>query len=139
MISRFGLFSKQHSLRAGCWFQLSTSSVLSDQKAWDAPISRMSLDLRAYLSGIRGSDPEKDIGATREPIEQKEMIRDIEQSLERKHLTRIRQGSAESIETSAIRIDLLRSLKMLSIAFAMIAYPLLEEHGELLESRLASD
>ena len=67
------------------------------------------------------------------------MIRDIEQSLERKHLTRIRQGSAESIETSAIHIDLLRSLKMLSIAFAMIAYPLLKEHGELLESRLASD
>ena len=172
-------------------------------------ISRMSLDTRVYLSGIRSSDPKEDtgtrafdladvavnlgsgadviarkmtglarrkhiektsfsdegwreltdfydqvlrnvqqgiavlmsedIGAARELVEQKEMIRDIEQSLERKHLTRLRQGLAESIETSAIHIDLLRSLKILNAAFAMIAYPLLKEHGELLESRLASD
>jgi len=43
----------------------------------------------------------------------------------------------ESIETSAIHLELLRALKMLNTSFAMIAYPLLEEHGELLESRLA--
>ena len=78
-----------------------------------------------------------DTGAARELVEQKEMIREIEQKLERMHLTRLRQGLAESIETSAIHIDLLRSLKMLNTAFAMIAYPLLKEHGELLESRLA--
>ena len=81
----------------------------------------------------------EDIGAARELVEQKEMIRDIEQSLERRHLTRLRQGLTESIETSALHIDLLRSLKMLNTAFAMIAYPLLKEHGELLESRLAGD
>ena len=79
----------------------------------------------------------EDIGAARELVEQKEMIREIEQKLERRHLTRLRQGLAESIETSAIHIDLLRSLKMLNTAFAMIAYPLLREQGELLESRLA--
>ena len=172
-------------------------------------ISRMSLDLRVYLSGVRSSDPKEDtgtrafdlagvavnlesgadviarkmvglarrkhlektnfseegwrelsdfhdqvlrnvqhgiavlmsedVGAARELVEQKEMVRDMEQSLERKHLKRLRQGLVESIETSAIHIDLLRSLKMLNTAFAMIAYPLLKEHGELLESRLASD
>ena len=80
----------------------------------------------------------EDVGAARELVEQKEMIREIEQILERKHLSRLRQGLAESIETSAIHIDLLRSLKMLNTAFAMIAYPLLKEQGELLESRLAS-
>ncbi len=79
----------------------------------------------------------EDVGAARELVEQKETIREIEQILERKHLTRLRQGLAESIETSAIHIDVLRSLKMLNTAFAMIAYPLLEEQGELLESRLA--
>lgn len=79
----------------------------------------------------------EDIGAARELVEQKELIRDIEQKLERKHLTRLRQGLTESIETSAIHIDLLRSLKMINTAFAMIAYPLLKEQGELLESRLA--
>ena len=78
----------------------------------------------------------KDVGAARELVEQKELVRDVEQTLERKHLTRLRQGLTESIETSAIHIDLLRSLKMLNTAFAMIAYPLLKEQGELLESRL---
>ncbi len=34
-------------------------------------------------------------------------------------------------------LELLRALKMLNTSFAMIAYPPLEEHGELLESRLA--
>ena len=78
-----------------------------------------------------------DIGAARELVEQKEMIRDIEQKFERMHLSRLRQGLVESIETSAIHIDLLRSLKMLNTAFAMTAYPLLKEQGKLLESRLA--
>lgn len=80
-----------------------------------------------------------DIGAARELVEQKEMIRDIEQKFERMHLSRLRQGLVESIETSAIHIDLLRSLKMLNTAFAMTAYPLLKEQGKLLESRLAGN
>ena len=78
----------------------------------------------------------EDVGAARELVQQKEMIRDVEQKLERKHLTRLRKGLVESIETSAVHIDLLRSLKMLNTSFAMIAYPLLKERGELLESRL---
>jgi phosphate:Na+ symporter len=80
----------------------------------------------------------KDVGLARELVEQKERVRDIEQLLEREHLKRLRQGLSESIETSAIHLDLLRALKMLNTSFAMIAYPLLEEHGELLESRLSN-
>ncbi len=78
----------------------------------------------------------KDVGLARELVEQKERVRQIEQTLERTHLKRLRQGLSESIETSAIHLDLLRALKMLNTSFAMIAYPLLQEHGELLESRL---
>ena len=52
------------------------------------------------------------------------------------HLTRLHQGLTVSIETCAIHIKLLRSLKVLNMAFAKIAYPLLKELGELLESRL---
>ena len=79
----------------------------------------------------------EDIGLARELVEQKEKVRELEQMLERTHLKRLRQGMAESIETSAIHLELLRALKMLNTSFAMIAYPLLEKHGELLESRLA--
>jgi phosphate:Na+ symporter len=71
-------------------------------------------------------------------VEQKETIRDLEQELEKQHLIRLREGQIASIETSAIHIDLLRSLKTLNSAFATLAYPLLTEAGELLDSRLAS-
>lgn len=79
----------------------------------------------------------EDVGLARELVEQKEKIRDIAQTLERKHLERLRKGLLESIETSAIHLDLLRTLKALNTSFAMIAYPLLEERGVLLESRLS--
>jgi phosphate:Na+ symporter len=79
----------------------------------------------------------EDMGLARELVEQKEKIRDLEQALVRKHLKRLRLGLTESFETSAIHLELLRALKMLNTSFAMIAYPLLQEHGELLESRLA--
>lgn len=79
----------------------------------------------------------EDSGLARELVEQKEKVREIEQILERKHLKRLRKGLAESIETSAIHLDLLRTLKMLNTSFAMIAYPVLQESGELLGSRLA--
>ena len=81
----------------------------------------------------------EDLETARELVAQKEMIREMNQKLERKHLTRLRQGLTETIETSAIHIDLLRSLKVLNTGFAMIAYPLLREHGALLKSRLAKD
>lgn len=81
----------------------------------------------------------EDLETARELVAQKEMIRELNQKLERKHLTRLRQGLTETIETSAIHIDLLRSLKVLNTGFAMIAYPLLREHGALLKSRLSKD
>jgi phosphate:Na+ symporter len=80
----------------------------------------------------------EDLGLARELVEQKENIREIAKALERKHLGRLRKGLSESIETSAIHLDLLRALKALNTSFAMIAYPALLEHGELLESRLSA-
>jgi len=79
-----------------------------------------------------------DVGIARAVVEQKETIRDLEQELEKQHLIRLREGQIASIETSAIHIDLLRSLKTLNSSFATLAYPLLTEAGELLDSRLAS-
>lgn len=81
----------------------------------------------------------EDGGAARELVQQKELVREIEKKLERAHLTRLRAGATETIETSAIHLDLLRALKMLNTAFATIAYPLLKESGELLESRLSNE
>jgi phosphate:Na+ symporter len=80
----------------------------------------------------------EDVGIARELVEQKQKIREMEQSLQRRHLKRLRQGLAESFETSAVHLDLLRALKSLNTSFAMTAYPLLEDKGELLESRLSN-
>jgi phosphate:Na+ symporter len=81
----------------------------------------------------------EDSGAARELVRQKELVRKIENKLEKTHLTRLRLGATETLETSAIHLDLLRALKMLNTAFTTIAYPLLKERGELLESRLSND
>lgn len=79
----------------------------------------------------------EDLGLARELVEQKENVRDLEQNLQRKHLKRLRKGLIESYETSAIHLDLLRALKALNTSFAMIAYPLLSDTGELRQSRLS--
>ncbi|MEL0033035.1 MAG: Na/Pi cotransporter family protein [Paracoccaceae bacterium] len=81
----------------------------------------------------------EDSGAARELVRQKELVRKIENKLEQTHLMRLRSGATETVETSAIHLDLLRALKMLNTAFTTIAYPLLKESGELLESRLSND
>ena len=80
----------------------------------------------------------EDGGAARELVQQKELTRKIEEQLERAHLMRLRAGATETIETSSIHLDLLRALKTLNTAFTTIAYPLLKESGELLDSRLSN-
>lgn len=75
--------------------------------------------------------------AARALVEEKDHVRDIEQRLQRSHLDRLKQGLAESIETSNIHQETLRALKQINSAFTMIAYPILSETGDLLASRLS--
>ncbi len=74
----------------------------------------------------------------RELVAEKESIRSTEQRLQSKHLSRLRDGVSESIETSSIHQETLRILKQVNTAFAMAGYPILDEAGDLLSSRLAS-
>ena len=53
-----------------------------------------------------------------------------------RHFERLRDGSTRSIETSTIHLDLIRDLKEINSLFAAIAYPVLEENGQLHGSRL---
>jgi len=77
--------------------------------------------------------------AARELVAAKDEVRDIEQELQRHHLGRLREGLTESIETSNIHQETLRALKQVNTSFSMIAYPILSQSGDLLESRLAND
>ena len=67
----------------------------------------------------------------------KEKVRKVEQKLQRSHIGRLREGLAESIETSNIHQETLRALKQINTEFSMVGYPILLKSGDLLKSRLA--
>lgn len=69
-------------------------------------------------------------------VAEKERVREVERALQRAHLERLQQGQPQSVETSNIHQETLRSLKQVNTAFSMVAYPILEGSGELLSSRL---
>ena len=70
-------------------------------------------------------------------VEEKDRVRDVEQTLQRSHLDRLKMGLSESIETSNIHQETLRALKQVNSALTMLAYPILSETGDLLSSRLS--
>jgi phosphate:Na+ symporter len=75
----------------------------------------------------------------RELLGEKEVFRDLETRATAAHFVRIRAGRIESVETSALHLDLLRDLKRINAHIAAAAYPVLEKRGELLSSRLRQD
>ena len=80
-----------------------------------------------------------DARAARELLGEKEVFRDLETRATEAHFARIRAGRVESVETSALHLDLLRDLKRINAHIAAAAYPVLEKRGELLSSRLRQD
>jgi phosphate:Na+ symporter len=80
-----------------------------------------------------------DARAARSLLGEKEVFRDLEARATETHFGRIRAGRVESVETSALHLDLLRDLKRINAHLAAAAYPVLEKIGELLPSRLRRD
>jgi phosphate:Na+ symporter len=80
-----------------------------------------------------------DARAARELLGEKEVFRDLETRATEAHFARIRAGRVESVETSALHLDMLRDLKRINAHIAAAAYPVLEKRGELLSSRLKQD
>lgn len=78
----------------------------------------------------------RDPAAARELVAQKENARRREQILQQAHMERLRQGNSESAATSNIHQEVLRELKQINTCFVMVAYPILTETGDLLETRL---
>lgn len=78
-----------------------------------------------------------DAEAARQLVEEKDRIRLEEQKLQERHLKRLQQGGAASIETTNAHQETLRLLKQINAALTYVAYPIAEETGDLLSSRLA--
>jgi phosphate:Na+ symporter len=77
-----------------------------------------------------------DVRMARQLLEQKVRFRDLEREAADRHLERLRSGRVESIETSSLHLDILRDLKRINSHLTSVAYPILEQTGELRASRL---
>ena len=69
-------------------------------------------------------------------LKEKSDMRNLEQDLVDRHFQRVRAGRVESISSSALHLDILRDLKRINSHLTSVAYPILERHGELSDSRL---
>ncbi|MDB5416380.1 MAG: Na+/Pi-cotransporter [Rubritepida sp.] len=78
----------------------------------------------------------RDMGLARRLFADKSGLRAAERDASQRHFARLREGRAESLETSAIHLDMIRDLKRIHGHLTSVAYPILEAAGELAESRL---
>jgi len=69
-------------------------------------------------------------------LEEKVHFRDLERAYSSTHLARLSDNTVQSIETSSLHIDLISDLKRINSLICSIAYPILEEAGELMPSRV---
>jgi len=78
----------------------------------------------------------RDTAMARELVAQKDRLRGEELEATERHFRRLRDGLPETIETSALHLDVLRDLKRINAHLTTIAYPILEPVGALRGSRL---
>lgn len=94
-------------------------------------LHHMQLAMSVFVSG--------DLETARQLIKDKEVFREMEIQGSQKHLARLRSGQIESIETSALHLDILRDLKRVNSHLSSVAYPILDASGELRASRLKAE
>jgi phosphate:Na+ symporter len=81
----------------------------------------------------------EDARAARQLVAEKEVFRDLEAAITSAHFDRLRNGAPLAGEAGALHLDLLRDMKQINgHLVAAAAYPVLENQGELLRSRVRS-
>jgi phosphate:Na+ symporter len=98
-----------------------------------AMIDRLLANLRIAASLFMSADER----AARLLVSEKEIFRRLETEATDSHFERLRAGRVDTIETSTLHLDALRDLKNVNAHLvAAAAYPVLENKGGLLPSRL---
>ncbi|MEX2517859.1 MAG: Na/Pi cotransporter family protein [Paracoccaceae bacterium] len=77
-----------------------------------------------------------DVESARELVEEKEHMRALERLSFDRHVERLANRAPESIATSDVHLETVRSLKEINSRFALFGYPVLRQSGLLLESRI---
>ncbi|MET4805162.1 Na/Pi cotransporter family protein [Limibacillus sp. MBR-115] len=106
----------------------SSSGLKEIEKLHAVVMDNLGLALNVFVS--------EDAGLARQLLDQKVTIRALEQKLAELHFERVSAGRQESIETSALHLDVIRDLKRINGHLTSVAYPILESRGELAQSRL---
>jgi phosphate:Na+ symporter len=83
----------------------------------------VSKNLERAIGAFAANDP----ALARDVLEQRPAVRQRERELRESHLTRLRAGLSESLETSEIHLDILTNLKRISSHVSALVYPILEE------------
>jgi phosphate:Na+ symporter len=110
---------------------------LKFSKEGQAELSRLFDRLTTNLQTAAALFMTQDERAARLLADEKVLFRKAEREGTEAHFQRLREGSTETMETSSLHLDLVRDLKQLnSHLVAAAAYPVLEERGELLQSRI---
>ncbi|MEG4644522.1 Na/Pi cotransporter family protein [Paracoccus sp. P2] len=78
----------------------------------------------------------RDRDLARQLMEEKVEIRRLERMSAQRHLMRLREGRADSQQTSSLHLDILRDLKRVNAHIVSVAHPILDEADLLIESRL---
>jgi len=105
---------------------------LAELEAFHACIlENFDLAVNVFMSG--------DAATARSLIRQKVVVRDLERAYIESHYARVSERRPDTIETSAMHLDILRDLKRINGHLTAVAYPILERAGELTESRLVVD
>jgi phosphate:Na+ symporter len=100
-----------------------------------AMIERLAGNVSAAAAVFMTDDPR----AARRLLAEEEVFRDLEARATEAHFARIRAGRVESVETSALHLDVLRDLKRINAHLTAAADSVLDRMGELLPSRLRQD
>jgi phosphate:Na+ symporter len=69
-------------------------------------------------------------------LEDKAHFRDLEHEYAANHISRLRDNTAQSIETSSLHLDLISDLKRINSHICGVAYPILESAGALSKTRI---
>ncbi len=78
----------------------------------------------------------RDINLAKQLMERKIEVRRMEKHSSERHLERLRDGRADSLQTSSLHLDILRDLKRINAHIVSVAHPIMDEQGLLGESRL---
>ena len=78
-----------------------------------------------------------DVNEARKLLAEKVNLRNVELAATERHLDRLREGRPESIETTSLHLDVLRDLRRIHSHICSVAYPVLDNAGELPAHRAA--